>query len=147
MFKMTQKIYNTLKQERNTLKEEGIDLEIFVEDDDSFGVVCLQPKIRDDNSYVIRFISRDDSNDVAVRVYGLLNIDIAHRIKMLPVINELNEKYRYIKFVLDEDGDVNLEHDFPTNCPDPSASAVEIVVRLDSVIDAVRPELMQALWA
>lgn len=69
---------------------------------------------------VVRFISRDDDNDVAVRVYGLVNeVPNEKRSGVLEVCNNLNAKIRYYKFYLDpEDGNVNLEADLPVRVDD-----------------------------
>ena len=131
--------YETLKRDPN--------LKVFVDELSSSSMVWLQFGIKNGGSYRIRFISRDDDNDVAVRVYELVSVDDAHKAKVLAAINKLNAKYRYIKFVLDDDGDVNLEYDYLVDCPDPAASAKEIVIRIVKMVDEAYPELMRAMWA
>lgn len=138
MYKMTRSIHDVLNQ-KNGLK-------VFMDETDSSSNAWLQFGVKNGGSYKIRFISRDDDNDVAVRVYSLINVDEPRRIKMLPLLNDLNCKYRYVKFVLDKDGDVNLEYDYPIHCPNPAASAGEIAVRFAKIIDDIYPELMRALW-
>lgn len=137
MYKMTRSIHDVLNQ-KNGLK-------VFMDETDSSSNAWLQFSGKDGVSYKIRFISRDDDNDVAVRVYGLINVDEPRRIKMLPLLNDLNCKYRYVKFVLDSDGDVNLEYDYPIHSPNPAASAGEIAIRFAKIIDGVYPELIRAL--
>lgn len=139
MYKMTRLIFDALKS-RDGLK-------VFTDEHKSSSSVWLQFGIKDGGSYRIRFISRDDGNDVAVRAYSLISVDQSHRTKVLTVLNELNYKYRYIKLILDSDGDVNLEYDYPVHCPDPAASAGELIDRFTKIIDDIYPELMRALRA
>ena len=139
MYKMTREIYEVLKEKGG--------LKVFTDEHENSSDAWLQFGSKNGGSYRIRFISKDDDNDVAVRVFGLLTVEDSHRDKIMPVINKLNNKYRYIKFVLDDDGDVNLEYDFTLRCPDPTVSAEEIVIRMVKIVDESYPELMRAMWA
>lgn len=136
---MTRSIYDTLKN------QDGF--KVFTGETDSSSHVWLQFSVENGSSYRIYFISNDDDNDVSVRVYGLISVDESRREKLIPVINDLNCKYRYVKFVLDNDGDVNIEYDYPIRCLNPAASAGEIVLRFTKIIDDSYPTLMRALWA
>ena len=139
MYKMTKAIYEVLKKEEN--------LKVFTEEYEDRSDVWLQFGIKNGGSYRIRFISNDDDNDVAVRIYSLLSVEESHRDKILPAINTLNRKYRFVKFVMDNDGDVNVEYDFPVTSPNPAASAKELVIRIVKIVDDSYPVLMRAMWA
>ena len=139
MFKMTTEIYNALKQ---------VDiLKVFTEEHEESSEVWMQFGVKNGGSYRIRFISHDDDNDVSVRIFGLISVEEDQMEKLLPAINELNRKYRFVKFVLDDDGDVNLEYDYLSGCPDPAASATELVIRIAKMVDSAYPVLMRALWS
>ena len=139
MHKMTRKIYEELKRDGN--------LKVFTDDVGNSSQVWLQFGIKNGGSYRIRFISTDDDNDVAVRVFGMVSIDAGQQAKILPVLNKLNSKYRYVKFVLDKASDINLEYDYLVRCPDPSVSAKEIMIRIVKIVDEAYPEIMRAMWA
>lgn len=139
MFKMTRAIYDELKKDSN--------LKVFTDEHSDSSNVWLQFGIKNGGSYRIRFISKDDDNDVAVRVFSMLTVDENHRDKVLPALNKLNARFRYVKFVLDDDGDVNLEYDYLVRDPDPAASAREIVIRIVKIVDDAYPEIMRAIWA
>ena len=139
MFQASKAICNVLKKQH--------DLKVFTEDSDDSSEAWLSFGINNGPSYKIRFISRDNDNDVAVRVFALMSADEANRSKLLPVINELNAKYRYVKFVCDSDGDLNVEYDFPVTGSSPAESAGEIVARFVRIIDESYPVLMRAMWA
>lgn len=136
---MTKAILAELKKDDN--------LKVFTDEAGNSSFVWLQFGIKNGGSYRIRFISRDDDNDVAVRIFGLVSVDEGHQAKVLPAINKLNAKYRYIKFVLDDDGDINLEYDYLVHDPDPAVSARELIVRIVKIVDEAYPELMRAMWS
>jgi len=138
MFKMTQLIYDQLKGESG--------LKVFVDETEHGSDAWLQFTVKNGGPYRIRFISNDDDNDVAVRVYKLFSVEENQVEKILPVINRLNSQYRFVKFVCDEDRDVNIEYDYPQTSSHPEESAEEIVIRIVRIIDEAYPELMRALW-
>lgn len=97
----------------------------------------------------VDFISSDDDNDVAVRVFGFINhVAEDKEEKILKVINECHAEYRYLKFVLDEDGDVNIEYDFPVKLDDATVGVVayELFVRCVKIAEKCYPMFMKAIW-
>lgn len=138
MFQATMKIYETLKAD---------DLKVFTDETEDQSYVSLQFGIKNGGSYRIRFISRDNDNDVAVRVFEFLSLEEDQVPRILPALNRLNNKYRFFKFVCDDENDINIEYDFTIGTDNPAASAKEIVVRLVRIIDEAYPELMRALWS
>lgn len=138
MFAATKRIYSALKA------KEG--LKVFTEENEKSSEVWLQFPVKNGGNYRIKFISTDDDNDVAVRVFGLLRVDDTQKAKILEALNALNVKYRYVKFCCDNDGDVNIEYDYPVRSENPENSAEEIVIRFVKIIDDAYPQLMHALW-
>lgn len=87
---------------------------------------------------IMKFISTDNDNDIGVRVYGLLrDIPEEKHNQVLRACNSLNRKVRYLKFDLDDDGDVNAEYDFLQKSGDANIGemAFEIFVRAMSILD------------
>lgn len=95
--------------------------------------------------YVI-FPSGKES-DVSVRVYGIVKVPENKREALMKVCNELNSKYRYAKFVMDTDRDVNVEYDIARNNGALADTVMEIIVRFHKIIDEAYPMLMRAIWA
>lgn len=139
MFQATKAIYEAFK------RSDG--LKPFTDETEKSSNVWLQFGVEGGGNYKIRFISHDDDNDVSVRVYSLLSIPEAKRAKLIGIVNDLNCEFRYAKFVLDKDGDVNVEYDYPVKCSNPAESAPEIVARMVRIIDKAYPRLMQGMWA
>lgn len=100
------------------------------------------------STYNFIFYKTDDSgNDVSVRVFRLATVPQNKRIEAYRCINRLQQKYRYVRFVLDDDGDVNMEYDFPASYSPIGEGAVEMFTRCTAILDKVYPELMRMLWA
>ena len=140
MFKATQAIYTALKASR-------LELKVFTDENEAQSVVWLQFPVKNGPPYRIQFISRDDDNDVAVRIFSLIHVESSQIEKVLPAINEVNTKYRYVKFVIDKDGDINVEYDFLVKALNVDNCAEEIVIRFVKILDEAYPVLMHALWA
>lgn len=99
---------------------------------------------------IMRFISRDNDNDVAARIFGLVsNTPKEKRLRVMEACNVLNHKIRYMKFYLDADGDINVEYDFPVHTPDNGIGemAFEIFMRMMHILDAEYSIFMKALYS
>jgi len=97
----------------------------------------------------VKFISRDDDSDVAVRVHGLINeIPENMTAKALEACNKLNNKVRYLKFCINDEGDISVEYDFPIKTSDEMIGkvAVENAVRFMRILDEEYLELAQMLY-
>ena len=139
MFKTTKEIYNVLNG------KDG--LKFFTEDREVSSEFWLQFRVNNGGSYRIRFISKDDDNDVSARLFPLLNVGENQMDRILPKLNELNNTYRHVKFCCDKDGNVNAEYDYSVNCVSPVTGAMEMIIRFMQIIDETYPLLMRALWA
>lgn len=99
---------------------------------------------------IMRFISRDNDNDVAARIFGLItNTPTEKRARVMEACNVLNHKIRYMKFYLDTDGDINVEYDFPMHSPDNGIGemAFEIFARMMHVLNSEYSIFMKALYS
>lgn len=139
MYRATQEIYDALRQ------KDG--LKVFTDENGNQSEVWLQFGLDAGGCYRIKFISRDNDYDVAVRVFSLASVSENQRAKVIPVLNDLNCKYRFFKFCCDSDGDVNVEYDFLMHGTNPAAGAHEVVQRIVNVLDEVYPMIMRAMWS
>ena len=111
--------------------------------------VCAGFAVEKGPLVVIRFISRDDDNDVAVRILSLFNdIPKKERIKVLKAINKVNCEMRYVKFCLDDDGDINVEIDVPVRCSDDCLGKVacELFYRTMQIVRDKYELIVRALY-
>lgn len=99
---------------------------------------------------VARFISKDDDNDVAVRVFRLIcKVPEEKRAAMLEACNKLSREIRFYKFYLDAENIVNVEADLPVRTDDCCVGecCVELFVRIMKILNDEYHVLAQALYA
>ena len=99
---------------------------------------------------VVRFISNDEDNDVAVRIFGLLHkIPQAKRVDVMEACNTLSAKIRFFKFYLDSNSNVNAEADLPVRTDDECLGecCFELFVRIMSILDNEYHILAEALYS
>jgi len=140
------KVFKATREIAAKLDSEEIKYSILTGNDSS----TVQVKYSGDNfsTLEILFISRDDDNDVAVRAWGFVSgISKEKRDKMIGVANAMNDRFRYVKFVLDNDDDLNITYDIPMSTTNVGEVAREIISRFVNIADEAYPEFMKALWA
>lgn len=143
MFYATQEFVNHLKKEelKYTLHE--------AEDPES-GKDRVIVKFGGENisDIVIQFFFSDDSEDAGVRIFDIVKVPEMKSNKMIKVINDLNNKYRFAKFCLDmKDDTIQLEIDLIFRQHDIGAICTEAMLRALRICDDSYPELMKELWA
>ena len=100
-------------------------------------------------SVIARFISKGDTNDVAIRVFGLIGkIPDAKRVQVLEACNRLSSTIRFYKFYLDGDSSVNVEADLPLSVDDSCLGecCFELFARLMHILDGEFHVLAEALY-
>ena len=99
---------------------------------------------------VVKFISRDEDNDVAIRLYNLVHhVPDNKKARIQEVCNELNNKVRFYKFNIDDDNDVNAEYDLMVSVTDECVGeiAVEAFARIMHILDEEYCHFMEALYS
>ena len=98
---------------------------------------------------VVRYISNDEGNDVAVRIFGLIHrIPSTKRIDVMEACNTLSAKIRFFKFYLDSNSSVNVEADLPVRTDDECIGecCFELFVRIMRILDNEYHILAEALY-
>lgn len=106
-------------------------------------------KIKGGPAVSVRFISTDQKNDVAVRVFGLINeVPEERQMAVLEACNRLTKEIRFVKFCLDSNNDVNVEYDFLSNTSDECIGecCLEIFARLMMILDEKYHVFAEALY-
>lgn len=129
---------------QETFEEKGVKFRVKEVGDSS--VVEAGFSIDNGPSVVVRFISPDDDNDVAIRIFELISVTEDKRANVQAALNKLNHKYRYLKFVMDDDGDVNVENDLCLCTSNVGPVCFEIFARAMQILDDAYPVMMRALW-
>lgn len=132
---------------QETFDEKGIKYR--VETAGKAEMVCAGFTIDEGPFVIARFVSRDNDNDVGLRVLGLINdVTEAKRARVMEACNVLNNMIRYVKFYIDDDGDVNVEYDFPCRLSDDCVGEVayEMFRRLMAILDGEYSIFMRAMY-
>lgn len=98
---------------------------------------------------VVRYISNDEDNDVAVRIFGLMHrIPSSKRVDVMEACNTLSAKIRFFKFYLDSNSNVNVEADLPVRTDDECVGecCFELFVRIMSILENEYHILAEALY-
>lgn len=98
------------------------------------------------NTYDIMFVFDQDEKSVAVRVYALTNCDKDSFARMLITVNQLNNKFRWFKFEIDDDKDVNMEADAVIDLDTAGEVCTELLYHCMGIAKDAYPILMKAKW-
>lgn len=142
---MVYKSTNLIKQE---FEKQGLTCPVR-EDDNTSTLVLLFP-ISDGPAKEVHFVSSDDSNCVLVYLFRYIsNTSKEKRNGLLELINEFNNEYRFIRFILDSDGDINIEADISGRADDScvGAEAFDIFYQIYKAANECYPKFMKYLWA
>ncbi len=141
IFKATRLIQQAMEKE---------DMHSRIEEGDKSSRVLAGFGVKNGPNVRVQFISTDDDNDVAIRLFGLVSEVADDKFaSVTAACNTCNNKYRYVKFLIDDDRDVNVEYDLPVRTSNDSVGreAVEIFMRFMQIVDECYPEFMKALWS
>lgn len=120
-------------------------------DDDEKTVVEAGFPIENGPNVLVKFICRGDDgdNNVAIRLFQLAKVTEDQLDKAIKVVNECNNEFRFVKFCVDSDRDINVETDIPTRSSDDCVGqmAVEYFIRIMSIVKEAYPTIMRALWS
>ena len=91
-----------------------------------------------------------DESDTHVHVEGVNFIDVPKEKyeKIYPVLNELNDKYVHVKFVLDlEHGQICARDDDVIQLDSCGPECFELMLRMVQIVEDAYPSFMKAMWA
>lgn len=97
-------IYKATKLIKEEMERQGLKYSIEEFEDGSGSTLLVRFTINNGPSLRVKFISLDDKNDVAIRLFRIVeNVAESKINEMLKAVNECNCEYRYLKFILDEE--------------------------------------------
>ena len=98
-------------------------------------------------AFTVYFISSDETNDVSVRVPHYVRFKEQNRRDMLRIANRMNDKYRFVKFTVNDDAEsITIEYDFAEKTENIGPAAEELFRRLMQIAEEAYPEFMRAIW-
>ena len=100
------------------------------------------------HAYRFLLIKADDAgNDISVRTAPVVSFSRDKFDTAYNLMNSFQQEYRFVKFVMDDDGDVNVQFDFPLAYEPIGPGAVEVVVRITKILDDCYPKMMREIWS
>lgn len=91
------------------------------------------------------YFEEDGAPIVAVKCWNIANFS-GRKDLAVTLCNELNEKYRWVKFYVDGDADVVAELDAYISEQECGSVCTNLIRRMVSTVDDAYPMLMRALW-
>ena len=82
-----------------------------------------------------------------LRVFKLAIVPEEKRSQLLGTLNEINRSYRWLKFIMADDGSISMECDAIISAENSGEICIELMVRAMTVSEEVYPRLMRAIWA
>ena len=88
--------------------------------------------------------------DAQLRSYLAENVKDYQRDALMPVLNYLNNRYRYITLSIDSDGDIVATYDFTFFTEDTdliTTQALTMLYLVSDIMDKCIPKIMKAIWS
>lgn len=99
-----------------------------------------------DSIPVFVFFDKDGDPYVTLKCWEIANFKNNPE-RGMQVCNELNAKYRWVKFYIDSDNDVMAELDAVIDQDTCGAECLHLVRRMVSIVDGAFPTVQKARWA
>ncbi len=125
-------------------------LKYSIRESDNVQIIDVPFGIQNGPSVIVHYIASDQGNDLTILMTNLVhNVPDEKRSRMLETMNALNKEYRFIKFTLDSDNDLDVKADFPSTTSDESLGpmAFEIFVRIMRIMENAYPMIARALYS
>lgn len=103
-----------------------------------------------ENREGIRVLMYFDSNNasVKIRTQNLVKFDASKKEKMYKVCNELNARFRWVKFFVDEnDNTITAEDDAIIQLDSCGEEVFRCCLQLTKISDDAYPYFMRAIWS
>lgn len=100
-----------------------------------------------EKNYTIKYMCTSPEDDsLAIRIFGIVSVERSQYGRVYPVLQQLQDKYRFLRFTLDKDGDVNVEYDMTCCSTGAGLAALEMAIRITQILDESYPLLKRAAY-
>ncbi len=132
------------KKFMQTLDEKGIQYDVNEKDDAT--VVSVMTSAKKIKSITVHLIIDDDDKHVSLCCIGFVQVKPENYADALIACNECNQKYRWVKFVVDDDLDVNALDDAVTSPDTAGEELCELMLRMMALVDECYPVFMKNIF-
>ena len=93
---------------------------------------------------IIYFVSDNENNDVVIHSSDIARYPEDKRDMGYRRCNTLNDRYRFVKFVMDDDGEISVRSDFLVEANDDCLGmmAREALIRISKIVDEAYRDIM-----
>ena len=96
---------------------------------------------------ILLFFSEKNDN-VGIRSFDLCKVPEAKKPALYELCSKLNDKYRWVKFYIDEDDNtITAADDAVIQLDSCGEECLELVMRMCDIADEVYPEIMKTIWS
>ncbi|MCD8365697.1 MAG: YbjN domain-containing protein [Clostridiales bacterium] len=89
----------------------------------------------------------EDCKYVEIRCFSFAKAPQDRLGQVMIACNELNKKYKWVKFYVDDDCEVNAEDDAIIDATTAGDECFELMVRMAGIVDEAYPVIMKAVYA
>lgn len=136
-------MYNAIRKVHEAFEKAGIKHGV-----DQAGPLWVITTGMSGEHHTFRFLviqENDKGNDINIRAMTIASVP-PHRIeRTYKVLNDIQQKFRYVRLVIDKDGDIHATYDFPLIYPDIGQGALEVLLAMAKILDDAYPMLQRAL--
>ncbi len=126
------------------LENENLKYDLEEREDNTVVTCIMQAK---NTSVAVRIFIDNDNSHVAIRCFGFAKANSEKFANALLLCNKCNLEYRWVKFAIDDDMDINAEDDAVVSPETAGKEIFELFIRMISIVDDVYPAFMKAIWA
>jgi len=94
----------------------------------------------------INVIFDEDGESAQILTSPIASVPAERTAKLLLTLNGCNQKFRWVKFYLDDDNDIIADGDVLFDEHNAGPAVIEVVMRTASIIDDVYADIMRGIW-
>lgn len=94
----------------------------------------------------VNVIFDEDGESAQVLTSPIASVPTEKTSRLLLTLNECNNKFRWVKFYLDDDNDVIADGDMLFDEQNAGDVVIEMVMRTASIIDDAYADIMKGIW-
>ncbi len=117
-----------------------------VDDDNDRCLIKIRYGLKHTSSH-LHFYFNNDNEHLSLRVYEVVKFPEEKKSKVIAACNECHKKYKWVKFVAEDDNTVIAGIDAIITPETAASIAFEMDTRILDIVNKCYPDFMKAIWA
>ncbi len=117
-----------------------------VSENESNTIVIASFQMKNTSIRVSCFMDNNNQN-VALRCFDFIKVTEDKYANALLAVNQCNSKYRWVKFIIDDEMCINAQDDAVITPDTAGEETFELLARMLNIVDECYPIFMKAIWA